>query len=219
MYFPLTVANVANVHFLHLDLWHFRKFLALCLPPALESLVKLLGSLQLTDLGPPLEDTMHHPCKQNDQCSGPNFQTPKLLTAVDCKLFVTNRFGPASVFVASLERTLVPPEAPKLLQVAHLLFVRPLVMGHEFQELASPVWIRFRMDMMKNLMINLPVGAHGHVVLDVLLAAHVPPILNKIIIMIIFDSLKEGLTFSLHMKQFMIRSTLGLWIILDGVTV
>ena len=81
------------------------------------------------------------------------------------------------------------------------------------------MWIRFRMDMMKNLMINLPVGAHGHVVLDVLLAAHVPPILNKIIIMIIFDSLKEGLTFSLHMKQFMIRSTLGLWIILDGVTV
>ena len=57
---------------------------------------------------------------------------------MDRELFVTNRLGSAGVLVASLERTLVPPEAPKLLQVAHLLFVRPLVMGHEFQELASP---------------------------------------------------------------------------------
>ena len=56
---------------------------------------------------------------------------------MDGKLLVANGFGPAGVFVATFEWTLVAPKAPKLLQVARLLLVHPLVMWDVLQELAS----------------------------------------------------------------------------------
>ena len=56
---------------------------------------------------------------------------------MDSKLLVANGFGPAGVFVATFEWTLVRITLLKLVKVARLLLVRPLVMWNVLQELAS----------------------------------------------------------------------------------